>query len=225
MSTKIRYKLRKALNEVGDELNNIGESEQTGILSPEQKAELIGLLYDSKESILKIAKYASLQLGVQSLIQRAQKIEDMVSSFLTDIQKGNTSKNEDLDSDNDDSGRVDLESNEDDSGQHIIESKKNSKKKLHEKNWRVTIDVENEFEALKDRDEEDTFDKQAFSQFIKKLERCTARVQSKLGEDEAIEYEELIYELKNCETLEDFETVWNSIYDWADDNDVWIKAH
>jgi len=185
----------------------------SGILSPEQKAAMRNMLYSTKEDLLKIEKYAGVELGSDGLVQKVTDIDARVSSILTDLQIGSVSEGMDEDS------RIDLDS-PNDSGQHVIESKQSSKKKtsLNE------INIHKEWVNLFENTNDDVIADKPLSTLCEKLEKYSNIIAKKLGRNKGLDYDEIIQQISLVESVDEFENNWNKLYDFADKNNIIIKS-
>jgi len=87
------------------------------------------------------------------------------------------------------------------------------------RDWKLVIDIKNEWKALEDA-------REAFPAFIKKLRSYVSLIEKRFDEDVAYEYENIIEDLEmvGVEELEEFYGAWNVMYDWADDNSIFLKT-
>jgi len=84
-------------------------------------------------------------------------------------------------------------------------------------NWKIKIDVSD----IWDRYDEDNFE-EIQSEICDRLSADIDEVNDKLGEYEAMKFEDLIQNLRDVEDIEEFDYVWQDFYDWADANLVWL---
>jgi len=92
-------------------------------------------------------------------------------------------------------------------------------KRFNEKNWKVSIDVKDEFEELGSKEELD-------KGLVKKLVGKILSFKSKIKQAglDAEDFADKVDELSNQDTIEEFDYAWQDLYDWADENDVWLGA-
>ena len=96
--------------------------------------------------------------------------------------------------------------------------------KKQAKDWKVKIDVSKlwpeDEEAMEDQSQ---FDKFTF-ELAQSLEDQGASVENALGEDARYLYDGFIELIRGAEDSEEFDQVWEDLYDWADMSRVWINT-
>jgi bifunctional DNA-binding transcriptional regulator/antitoxin component of YhaV-PrlF toxin-antitoxin module len=85
-------------------------------------------------------------------------------------------------------------------------------------NWVIKLDVADIWEKYQDDEDFDEF-KEAL---IPRLEDKVEEVVDELGDGVGMEFEDMIEEIKNADDVEEFDYVWQDMYDWADANMVWL---
>lgn len=86
-------------------------------------------------------------------------------------------------------------------------------------NWKVKIDVADLWDKYSDDEDFGLFKEE----LIPKLYSYVPEISKKIGKDEAHEYAELVYQIElDANDIEEFDEYWQQVYDWADDNDVWL---
>ena len=86
-------------------------------------------------------------------------------------------------------------------------------------NWKVQIDVADLWEKYQDDEDFEAFKEALIPRFEDKVDE----VSEKLGEDAAIEFDNFIEQLNyNADDVEEFDYIWQDLYDWADENLVWL---
>jgi hypothetical protein len=86
-------------------------------------------------------------------------------------------------------------------------------------NWIVKIDVADIWDKFQDDEDFEEF-KEAL---IPILSEKVDEIRNKIGEVEAMQFEDKISEIEyNANDVEEFDYIWQDMYDWADDNMVWI---
>lgn len=96
---------------------------------------------------------------------------------------------------------------------------------LTERQWIVKIDVRDIWTKWSDVFDDDYTDedfKNFKAEIIPKLKTYIDKVNTKLGEDAAIEYENYIEELEIADNLDDFNYNWEDLYNFADIESIWI---
>ena len=100
-----------------------------------------------------------------------------------------------------------------------------SEASIQEKNWKLTIDLSSKW---KDVDNLDLENISVFKKFrddvVNLLKGSVEKVKETLDDDEAMAYEDHVNYLSGADDVEDWESLFNDLYDWADANDVWIKT-
>jgi len=87
-------------------------------------------------------------------------------------------------------------------------------------NWKLRINVANIWEKYPEEVDFEEFK----SSLISKLNTYTEEVNEKFGKDEAIEYENLVDDINTTDDEDEFDWAWQNLYDWADENLVWITT-
>jgi len=85
-------------------------------------------------------------------------------------------------------------------------------------NWVIKLDVADIWNKYQDDEDFDEF-KEAL---IPRLEDKVEEVVDELGDGVGMEFEDMIEEIKNADDVEEFDYVWQNMYDWADANMVWL---
>lgn len=86
-------------------------------------------------------------------------------------------------------------------------------------NWKIKIDIADIWQKYEDDEDFDAFKEE----LVPILQSYQEEVSDKLDEDEAMDYEDLVSEIANdTEDVEDFDNIWQRMYDWADYNKVWL---
>jgi len=85
-------------------------------------------------------------------------------------------------------------------------------------NWKVKIDLSEPWQKFEDDEDFDAFKEEVIPILRDKVEE----VQQKLGDDEAMRFEDFITDIENCDDEEEFDWSWQNMYDWADENLVWL---
>lgn len=85
-------------------------------------------------------------------------------------------------------------------------------------NWIIKLDLSDIWNKYQDDEDYDEF-KEAL---IPALEEKVEEVVDKLGDDVGMEFEDMIEEIKNADDEEEFDYIWQDLYDWADENMVWL---
>ena len=107
--------------------------------------------------------------------------------------------------------------------------------KLNERNWALKIKLSNEWNKLNDYlenvDADDDFQldeerernpefKALYDAFIDRLSSYIDKVKNIIGDTS--EFESYIMNLEDAVSIYDFDVVWDELYDWADDNSIFI---
>jgi len=99
--------------------------------------------------------------------------------------------------------------------------------KVEEKNWKVTVDLSDEWKSIPEEGVEDMNDED-FKKFITaistKMKTFDDEIQKVLGDDELRRYEDHTTYIAQSLNPEEFEQNMTDLYDWADDENVWIKS-
>jgi hypothetical protein len=86
-------------------------------------------------------------------------------------------------------------------------------------NWVVKLDVVDIWEKYQDDEDFEEF-KEAL---VPALKDKQDEVQEKLGDEAAMEFEDLISQIEyNADDVEEFDYIWQDLYDWGDENMVWL---
>lgn len=102
-----------------------------------------------------------------------------------------------------------------------------AKKLLFERKWVLTIDVHdiwNKYSDTFDGDYSDGDLNNFKTDIYAKLSTYTSKVEHGLGSDTVLEYSSLIDEIQTVETLDEFNDIWDQLYDFADYHDIWIRT-
>ena len=89
--------------------------------------------------------------------------------------------------------------------------------------WRFTIDIEDITEDYNENEDAEEYKKS----IIQRLQSKVDDIQIHVGEDEALNFENIIEEFQMLDENpepDEVDYVLNMLYDWADDNNVWIKS-
>jgi len=89
--------------------------------------------------------------------------------------------------------------------------------------WRFTIDIEDITEDYNENEDAEEYKKS----IIQRLQSKVDDIQIHAGEDEALNFENIIEEFQMLDENpepDEVDYVLNMLYDWADDNNVWIKS-
>jgi len=84
--------------------------------------------------------------------------------------------------------------------------------------WKLKVDVTEEFSAF--GDEEATF-KTTRDLIVAKLEALDL---SEFNEQDVEQLDEIVEALRYSPDLDEFDDHWEELYDWADDNRLWIEV-
>lgn len=87
-------------------------------------------------------------------------------------------------------------------------------------NWKLHIDISNIWDKYPDEIDFEEFK----SSIISELNTYIDQINEIFGEDEAIEYENIVNDLNDTEDEDEFNYAWQNLYDWADANLVWIET-
>ena len=94
---------------------------------------------------------------------------------------------------------------------------------LQERNWRLTIDVKSIWKNFEDLDNKDIRRfREAQKLITSVLEKHKIQIERIFGTTIHEDYEEYVEELKNINSLEGFNRIWNNFYDFADKVGIWI---
>lgn len=86
-------------------------------------------------------------------------------------------------------------------------------------NWVIKLDLSDIWNKYQEDEDFEEFKEALIPRLKEKLEE----VQEKLGDDAAMEFEDMISEIEyNAEDVEEFDYIWQDFYDWADENKVWL---
>ena len=85
-------------------------------------------------------------------------------------------------------------------------------------NWIIKLDLSDIWNKYQDDEDYDEF-KEAL---IPALEAKVEEVVDKLGDDVGMEFEDIIEEIRNADDEEEFDYIWQDLYDWGDENMVWL---
>lgn len=86
-------------------------------------------------------------------------------------------------------------------------------------NWTIKIDVADLWEKYQDDEDFEAFKEALFPRLREKL----SEVEDKLGSDVAMEFDDLVDQIEyNADDVEEFDYIWQDLYDWADTNMVWL---
>ena len=96
-------------------------------------------------------------------------------------------------------------------------------------NWRLTINVSNIWKRYEEPFEENPEDEELFEDFksemVPHLQSYISKVQFNVNDiDEAGRYSDLLMEMEDALDLEEFNEIWNELYNWADYNRIWIQT-
>ena len=101
------------------------------------------------------------------------------------------------------------------------------RERLFERNWRLTIDIQQLWNSESNIFDAD-YTEEEFNQFktklLKKLKLYTTKINSVLDKEAVFEYEGLLNHIEFSEDLDEFNGVWDDLYDFADYNNIWIKT-
>jgi Zn-dependent M32 family carboxypeptidase len=87
-------------------------------------------------------------------------------------------------------------------------------------NWKFKIDVSEIWQKYEDDNDFESF----ISELIPALKAKQDEVTEKVDEDEAMDYEDMLNDLEGTTDEDEFDFVWQQLYDWADFNKVWIAT-
>lgn len=88
-------------------------------------------------------------------------------------------------------------------------------------NWKMKIDVSDIWQKYEDDNDFEAFK----SELLTVLNSETEKISDVLGEDEAREYEDMVQEIEyGADDEDEFDYIWQNLYDWADVNKVWIAT-
>ena len=88
-------------------------------------------------------------------------------------------------------------------------------------NWKIKINVGDLWEKY--QNDEDFNLIKFIKALVSRLEDKVDEVSEKLGEDEAIEFDNFIEQLSyNVDNEDEFDYIWQDLYDWCDNNLVWL---
>ena len=102
--------------------------------------------------------------------------------------------------------------------------KKSKKSKLNEKKWDLTLTgIKEIIDSFEDEDIDDPgVISKVTSAVNLEMRNHFDAIQASLGDDARMEYENFADEIMMADNAEDFDYVLSDIYDWADNNNVWI---
>jgi Zn-dependent M32 family carboxypeptidase len=87
--------------------------------------------------------------------------------------------------------------------------------------WIMKIDVSDIWQKYEDDNDFEAFK----SELLPVLQSKTEKISNVLGEDEAREYEDMVQEIEfSADDEDEFDYIWQDLYDWADANKVWIST-
>jgi hypothetical protein len=96
---------------------------------------------------------------------------------------------------------------------------------IEEKHWKLTIDLSKEWAEKEEKDELSPEEfKDMKSKVVAVLKTYQDEIQKVFGDSEAMKYEDFVEYMQNSDDEEEWDSNFNDLYDWADDNDVWIKS-
>lgn len=97
---------------------------------------------------------------------------------------------------------------------------------LNEKQWKLTLDLSDEFSKyqIDEIDENPEEFKKIKTAIYDKLNAAFEEVKKVLGEYEAGQYSDKLEILRDSSDAEEWDNNFNDLYDWADDNDVFIQS-
>jgi len=104
------------------------------------------------------------------------------------------------------------------------------KRQLSKERWVATIDVKKPWRELSDAIENEVELTQYIENLIKPFKRLL-KLKKTFSEDELYELEDKLTDLEMLdseaiiEDIDNFDYTWDSLYDWADYNKVWIKTN
>jgi len=89
-------------------------------------------------------------------------------------------------------------------------------------NWKMKIDVSPAFSMYEENENFEEFKEELLN--ILDNEDVYNEIEEKIGDEEAYQYSVLVDDLKPTEDEDEFDYTWNDLYDWADENLVWINT-
>jgi hypothetical protein len=93
------------------------------------------------------------------------------------------------------------------------------------KNWKETINVEKQFSKYLENDEiEDRDFLEIRNQIVEILHESKQYKNEIPDENYQTKFRDLVLELENAEEVEEFDFAWSEIYDYCDENLIWIKT-
>lgn len=97
---------------------------------------------------------------------------------------------------------------------------------LNEKVWKITMDLSAEFEKynIDEIDENPEEFKKIKEAVCSQLSKYFEQVKTELSEEEAGKFDDLVGYLKNSDDAEEWDNNFSDLYDWADDNEVFITS-
>jgi hypothetical protein len=87
-------------------------------------------------------------------------------------------------------------------------------------NWIMKIDVSEIWQEYEDNNDFESFK----SELIPILKSIQDEVSKKLDSLEAMDYEDMVQEIELTDDEDEFDYAWQDLYDWADNNKVWIAT-
>ena len=94
-----------------------------------------------------------------------------------------------------------------------------SAKKKIARNWKVNIDIEEEFYAI-----ENDYNADTLNDLVQKLKGYVRHIEAKIGRDEAAEFEAVLDILGDSIDEDDFDSRWEDLYDTCDAIGVWLNV-
>ena len=86
-------------------------------------------------------------------------------------------------------------------------------------NWTIKIDVSDLWEKYQDDEDFEAFKEALLPRLREKL----SEVEEELGSGVAMEFDDMIDQIEyNADDVEEFDYIWQDLYDWADANLVWL---
>jgi hypothetical protein len=200
-------------------------------LTPEQKDGLLALSITVEESVLKLYKYVSTEIQDENIKNTIASLKTKIAEFnfnLTDQATQAAAMGDEgngIDNNLSDTPNRSLGGDGNDTRLEAATKRKNVRKKLlREKNWKVKLDISAEMIALQEAEDFDPSSPE-LKALINKLKSYEQIIGQKLGEDEQMNYENLVSDLEVQDDADGFDYSAGLLYDWADDNDVWIGSH
>lgn len=102
--------------------------------------------------------------------------------------------------------------------------------KLFERNWKLTIDVKSTWDELSELigESDEILNPEEYKRIldiiVRQLKKYSTVIEKMFGEDEANEFENIVDDLSMQDDLEGFNYTWNDLYDFCDNNSIWLKT-